>query len=58
MLPVAFATQEVIQLSSFLQDLNLTPRLDDPVEMLGDAIKAKRIVIKYKCPLTRRLLIR
>jgi len=38
MLPVAFATQEVIQLSSFLQDLNLTPRLDDPVEMLGDAI--------------------
>ena len=30
------APQEVMCLSSFLQDLNLTPRVDDPVEMLCD----------------------
>jgi len=28
------ATQEVMWFRSFLQDLNLTPRFDDPVEML------------------------
>ena len=30
------ATQEAMWLRSFLQDLNLTPRVDDPVEMLCD----------------------
>jgi len=28
------ATQEAIWLRSFLQDLNLTPRVDDPVEIM------------------------
>jgi len=30
------AAQEVIWLRSFLQDLNLTPRIDDHVEMMFD----------------------
>ena len=30
----SLATQEAMWLRSFLQDLNLTPRADDPVEML------------------------
>lgn len=32
----SLAMQGVIWLRSFLQDLNLTPRTDDPVEMLCD----------------------
>jgi len=34
------ATQEAMCLRSFLQDLNLTPRVNDPVEMLCDNIAA------------------
>jgi len=30
------ATHEAIWLKSFLQDLNLTPRVDNPIEMLCD----------------------
>ena len=30
------ATQEAIWLRNFLQDLNLTPRVDDPVEIMCD----------------------
>ena len=32
----SIATQEAIWLRSFLQDLNLTPKLDDPIELLCD----------------------
>jgi len=32
----SLATQEAMWLRSFLQNLNLTPRADDPVEMLCD----------------------
>jgi len=32
----SLATQEAMRRRSFLQDLNLTPRVDDPVEMLCD----------------------
>ena len=32
----SLATQEVMWLRSFLQDLDLTPRVDDPVKMLRD----------------------
>ena len=32
----SLATQEAMWLRSFLQDLNLTPKTDDPVEMLCD----------------------
>ena len=34
------ATQEVIWLRNFLQDLNFTSRVDDPVELLCDNIIA------------------
>ena len=34
------ATYEAIWLRSFLQDLNLTPKVDDPVELLCDNIAA------------------
>ena len=30
------ATQEAIWLRSFLQDLRLTPRVDDPIELMYD----------------------
>jgi len=30
------ATQEAIWLRSFLQDLRLTPRVDDPAELMCD----------------------
>ena len=32
----SIATQEAIWLRSFLQDLNLTPKVDDPIELLFD----------------------
>ena len=32
----SLATQEAMWLRSFVHDLNLTPRVDDPVEMLCD----------------------
>ena len=32
----SLAIQEAMWLRSFLQDLNLTPRVDDPIEMLCD----------------------
>ena len=32
----SIATHEVIWLRSFLQDLNLTPKVDDPIELLCD----------------------
>jgi len=32
----SIATQEAIWLRSFLQDLNLTPNVDDPIELLCD----------------------
>ena len=34
----SLTTHEVMQLRSFLQDLNLTPRVDDPIEMFCDKI--------------------
>jgi len=36
----SIATQEVIWLRSFLQDLNLTPKVDDPIELLCDSTAA------------------
>ena len=36
----SLATQEAMWLRSFLQDLNLTPKVDDRVEMLCDNIVA------------------
>jgi len=36
----SIATQETIWLRSFLQDLNLTPKVDDPIEMLCDTTAA------------------
>jgi len=33
----SLATHEAMWLRSFLQDLSLTPRVDDPVEMLCDS---------------------
>ena len=32
----SIVTQEAIWLRSFLQDLNLTPKVDDPIELLCD----------------------
>jgi len=32
----SLATQEEIWITSFLQDLNLTSRVDDPIKMLYD----------------------
>jgi len=34
------ATQEAIWLRCFLQDLNLTPKVDDPIELLCDSTAA------------------
>jgi len=43
----SLATQEAMWLRSFLQDLNLTPRVDDPIEILCDNTAAIQFV---KCP--------
>jgi len=42
------ATQEVVWLKSFLQDLDLTPRVNDPVELLCDNIQFARDLKFYR----------
>jgi len=40
----SLATQEVIWLRSFLQDLNLTPKVDDPIKLLCDNTAAIQFI--------------
>ena len=66
------ANQEAVWLRSFLQDLRLTPRVDDPVEFMCDNVAAiqlqrirsfigklsilKRVIILYETPSRKKKL--
>jgi len=44
----SIATQEAIWLRSFLKDLNLTPKVDDPIELLCDNTTATQFATDPK----------